>query len=500
MAALEVLALNTTTPQIIAGQAGDTYTFPRAITGTVPLGVAGTSLGALSLSGNTSGTVTVQPAAAAGTWTLTLPTSGGTNTYALLTNGSGATSWGQIAIGSAVSGLGTGVATALAVNVGSAGAFVTLNGALGTPSSGTLTNATGLPISTGVSGLGTGIATWLGTPSSANLASAVTDETGSGALVFGTSPTISTKLTLTGATETTSNPVLDMTQTWNAGAVTFTGVKLNVTNTASAAASLLMDLQLGGSSVFAFGKGGVATFAANSQIIMGSNVNIDSSNNGRLAIYSAGSIGFGASTVGSSSALDTALYRDAAATFAMRNGTTATALRVYNTYTDASNYERGVFDWGTTANTLTIGVQAAGTGTAARNINFVTGGSTFMTITGSSGLVTVAQAFLAGAGSFYCSPSTYNARMYNAGQFAWTNNANANLGTEDTGLARSAAGIIKVTNGSTGGGSLEMQEVTAPSAGATNIVRIYAEDNGAGKTRLMALFATGAAQQIAIEP
>src|SRR6185312_13650551 len=56
---------------------------------------------------------------------------------------------------------GTGVATALGVNIGSAGAFVTLNGALGTPSSGTLTNGTGLPVSTGISGLGTGVATAL---------------------------------------------------------------------------------------------------------------------------------------------------------------------------------------------------------------------------------------------------------------------------------------------------------------------------------------------------
>lgn len=86
-------------------------------------------------------------------------------------------------ISTGVSGLGTGIATALAVNVGSAGAPVINGGALGTPSSGTLTNATGLPVG-GISGLGTGVATFLATPSSANLAAAVTDETGSGALYF----------------------------------------------------------------------------------------------------------------------------------------------------------------------------------------------------------------------------------------------------------------------------------------------------------------------------
>lgn len=59
------------------------------------------------------------------------------------------------------SALGTGVETALAVNVGSAGAPVINGGALGTPSSGTLTNATSLPISTGVAGLGSGVATAL---------------------------------------------------------------------------------------------------------------------------------------------------------------------------------------------------------------------------------------------------------------------------------------------------------------------------------------------------
>jgi hypothetical protein len=78
---------------------------------------------------------------------------------------------------------------------------------LGTPSAITLTNATGLPVSTGISGLGTGVATFLATPSSANLAAAVTGETGSGALVFATSPALTTPnlgtpsaVTLTNAT------------------------------------------------------------------------------------------------------------------------------------------------------------------------------------------------------------------------------------------------------------------------------------------------------------
>jgi hypothetical protein len=63
---------------------------------------------------------------------------------------------------------------------------------LGTPTSGTLTNCTGLPISTGVAGLGTNVATFLATPTSANLAATLTDETGTGANVFATSPTLVT--------------------------------------------------------------------------------------------------------------------------------------------------------------------------------------------------------------------------------------------------------------------------------------------------------------------
>jgi hypothetical protein len=141
---------------------------------------------------NGTGTITISSSAGGGTVT-SIDVSGGTT--GLTFTGGPVTSAGTItAAGTlAVTNGGTGVTTSTGSGANALATSPTLvTPLLGTPTSGTLTNCTGLPIASGVSGLGTNVATFLATPTSANLAAAITNETGSGLLVFATSPVLTT--------------------------------------------------------------------------------------------------------------------------------------------------------------------------------------------------------------------------------------------------------------------------------------------------------------------
>jgi hypothetical protein len=104
---------------------------------------------------------------------------------------------------------GTGAATLTGVVKGNGtSAFTAGTVSLTSEVTGTLPVANG---GTGITALGTGVATWLGTPSSANLAAAVTDETGTGALVFANTPTLVTPVLGTPTSGNLSNCTVDGT-------------------------------------------------------------------------------------------------------------------------------------------------------------------------------------------------------------------------------------------------------------------------------------------------
>lgn len=212
-------------------------------------------------------------------------------------------------------------------------------------------------------------------------------------------------------TLTASKPFA-ITQTWNSSGVTFTGLDINITDTASAAASIIQNWRVGGTSVGSITKAGAATFSSTIRAMAGQI--LAPNGDGSLPGFAFGS--------------------------------------------------------------------ATGAGLSYSTSDF-------------SGNIRLQTA----AGTVCSFNTAHGVMLENSRVLGWT--SNIYVVAPNTRLTRVADGIVGVrANSNTAGGAMNFVEQTAPAAPSADQVVIYAEDNGAGKTRFMARFATGAAQQIAIEP
>jgi hypothetical protein len=183
---------------------------------------------------------------------------------------------------------------------------------------------------------------------------------------------------------------ITVSQTWNDAAVAFTALKVNAISTASAASSLLLDLQVGGTSRFYVNKAG-AVSAFNYNGLNGIGL-------GTMQIASsAASYGYHMArdycvTWGGNTTLDgsieVSLCRDAANTLALRNGTNAQTFNVYGTYTSGTSYERLTLSAPTSANAI-IGTNKGGSGGTARGLEIQTDGVTRLSFNADGTLATL---------------------------------------------------------------------------------------------------------------
>lgn len=229
---------------------------------------------------------------------------------------------------------------------------------------------------------------------SASLRATLSDEVGTGLAVFATSPTFTTGLTtpvvtITQGTIIADAPQIDGSVTWNNAGIVGPAWKLNVTDTTSNAAALLVDLQIATVSKWKVSKTGAVTqtgiltlpagvLTSGSEAIRfsgltggiyatASSIAYGFAGTSKFSFFSdaslylsdnAGGLHLGAS-------IDVALRRDAANHHAWRNGTNAQRGSIYNSFISSTNLERLDFDWITTSNLARImTVKGSGGGTA----------------------------------------------------------------------------------------------------------------------------------------
>lgn len=323
----------------------------------------------------------------------------------------------------------------------------------------------------------------------------------------------SSMIDLAGTLNTTGNPAI---------------IKVAISNTASGATTKFLSFLAGASGtteVFSVDKSGIirgdrlvdsltGNYAFQPSTAGASYIDANASliiRNGASAYVELGRLTSAGLSIGTGQ--NCILAQDAANTLALRNSTNAQAFNIYNTYTSGSVYERGFMRWA--SNILEIGTEHVGaSGRAVRLQSANSSGDGFLfrntsqqawvisfTTSDRSSSITIQSNRIDLNNGGWGSALEYGAGA--SSQHALLSR-NGNGATTYFGLAGSAAGIMQINNGagkgSGYGSAIEVFEMTAPSAPSANGVRIYAEDNGSGKTRLMALFPSGVAQQIAIEP
>jgi hypothetical protein len=228
------------------------------------------------------------------------------------------------------------------------------------------------------------------------------------AAISGTTGTFST-LTANNGTLTASAPVLDLAQTWNNAAVTFTGLLANFTNTASATASRLIDLQVGGTTQFNVTRTGIVRASrydfpdSDRGIRNFGTTRVDISDVFQFFTGGGGTgsiwmgvnaatpslqIGGGSSTPGFSANTQFAVFivREANDTIGIRRDANAQTFRIYNTWTSATNFERLNVRWA--SNELIIDAEAGSAGGTLRGIKL---GSATTSLLGFYGATPVAQ-------------------------------------------------------------------------------------------------------------
>ena len=252
-----------------------------------------------------------------------------------------------------------------------------------------------------------------------------------------------------------SGSALNVNQTWNTN-LTPTALSVNVTDLSSNASSLLMDLQVGGVSKIAFRKDGLiyGQGTAAYSLRLNADAYLYNGSTGRAAclwsdqnrmvggpLVLADNINVNIQNISQC----VALYKDAANTLAQRNGLNPQEYRLYNKFNNASDYERFFIKTNVGATSATqIGLSAAGSG-ENRDLEFVAGGSTKMTVS-SGGNVGIG--INAPTGRLH----SYNTTLNNpAGYFQQTRNGGSDYGlrivSSNTG---GTAGVLRVEGSGTG--------------------------------------------------